>query len=75
MNHPLASRRGRIRRVTSARHSIWPRGVETTIQSLLVSPRSAANSGLISANISGISSASHPFQRDITPERYCSVTR
>src|ERR1700737_1780802 len=64
-----------MRRVTSARHSIWFRGLQTTIQSMFLMPFSFASSGLISANISGISSLSHPIQRDIEPEVYCSVTR
>jgi hypothetical protein len=60
---------GFSRGVTSARASIAPRGVLTTTQSPLATPRSPASSGLISTNISGWSSPSQLSKRLIGPLR------
>src|SRR4051795_938751 len=64
-----------MRLVTRALALIEPRGVLTRTQSVLPTPISAACSGEISQNSSGISSASHGSQRLITPLRWCSVSR
>ena len=62
-------RKGRIRRVTSARASISPRAVRIVTYSPFRIPRSAASSGEISQKSSGINSASQGSQRLITPLR------
>ena len=61
--------------MTSAFARTEPRGVVIRTQSVFATPTSAASSGLISQNSSGISSASHGSQRLITPDRWCSVSR
>ena len=61
--------------MTSALARTEPRGVVTRTQPVFATPTSAASSGLISQNSSGISSASHGSHRVITPLRWCSVTR
>ncbi len=58
-----------MRRVTSARASTSPRAVRIVTYSPFLIPFSAASSGEISQNSSGISSASQGSQRLIAPVR------
>ena len=60
---------GRNRRVTIARASIRPRADSTVNQPPCTMPRSAANSGLSSTNISGCNSLSQLLKRLIGPLR------
>ena len=59
----------------SALARMLPRGVLTRTHSVLATPISAACSGEISQNSSGISSDSHGSQRLMTPLKWCSVSR
>jgi len=68
-------RSGRMRSVTIAFASTWPRAVLIVTQSPVWMPCSAASSGSSSVKSSGCSSESQVFQRDIAPEVWCSVRR
>src|SRR5438046_6836342 len=66
---------GLSRCVTMALATIFPRGVDTVTLSPLAMPSSLASSWLISVKCDSKSSASIGRYRDMTPERWCSVSR